>query len=38
MRELLPIGLSLAILCASGGNAAELTRKRLQIFIAFAAI
>jgi len=33
MKKLLPIGLSLGILCASGAKAAELTRKKLQIFI-----
>ena len=33
MKKLLSIGLSLGILCASVGNAADLTKKKLQIFI-----
>lgn len=33
MKKLLSTGLSLAILCASAGNAAEVTRKKLQVFI-----
>ncbi|MDP7134335.1 MAG: hypothetical protein QF437_27805, partial [Planctomycetota bacterium] len=33
MKNMLPIGLTLAILCTSSGDAAELTRKKLQVFI-----